>query len=172
MSLKRLSATALATTIVALALPAVASAAVSVSSSGGTVTITATNVNPTVTVNHRTSDFLISDAGGVTVGGGCDAPAGGQGRCDDSGITQITLTAQSAAGAVMNANAANVRSGVSILLQGGSGNDIFVSGHGNDTLHGGAGTDFLDGGSGTDVCNGDQNDSMVNCETTKVTYVW
>ncbi|WP_429809437.1 cadherin-like domain-containing protein [Ensifer sp. B1-9] len=41
-----------------------------------------------------------------------------------------------------------------LIITGGSGNDILVGGAGNDTLSGGGGNDWLIGGAGDDVLNG------------------
>jgi Ca2+-binding RTX toxin-like protein len=56
---------------------------------------------------------------------------------------------------------AQLRSGVSLFLLGGDGNDTLTGGGGNDVLSGGAGNDTLRGGKGADaLLGGDGDDTL------------
>jgi Ca2+-binding RTX toxin-like protein len=59
-------------------------------------------------------------------------------------------------------DAAGVDAGLmSLLLDGGDGDDILVGSNGNDTLLGGAGDDVLNGGPGLDVLDGGPGDNIL-----------
>jgi Ca2+-binding RTX toxin-like protein len=54
------------------------------------------------------------------------------------------------------------RANVSLVLQGGDGDDTITGGRGNDVLNGGAGNDVLDGGRGRDLLLGGDGDDTLS----------
>lgn len=155
--------------LAALTVAAVAHGAATVAVSGSTLTYTAAGGESNIPDIRRDpgapARYVIVETGTtLTAGAGCAADSATQVRCDDVGITSITVTlgdqddvggrlqASVTAPLTLNADAGND------TFTGGSGKDALNGGAGNDTLSGGSGNDTLKGGSENDVLNGDDGD--------------
>ncbi len=57
--------------------------------------------------------------------------------------------------------ASGLRGGITLVANGGDGNDVLIGSPGNDELHGGNGDDILIGGGGQDILDGGPGDNVV-----------
>jgi hypothetical protein len=147
---------------VALLAPAAAQAAagnVTVKSGSASYAAAPGVANHLVVTGSGSTVTFTDSAGSVTMGPGPACTAQG-GAVTCTGISTLKIDAGDGANFVDTSAVA-----LNTSVNGGPGDDVFITGAGNDNLNGTGGNDVLDGGLGTDVLTGGPGTDTVTYAT-------
>jgi Ca2+-binding RTX toxin-like protein len=136
--LHRIAVPVLAVLAAALALPASAAAS-TVSSDGTTVTVQAgAGERNDVAIAVVGSEVVLTDRAGATASLGCTQSSASEVRCPSATVTDLVVETGDLDDAIVNGTSLRAS------LDGGTGDDRFVSGARRDRISGGDGVDLVD----------------------------
>jgi Ca2+-binding RTX toxin-like protein len=166
------TAAAVVLALAALAAPAGAS---TLTKAAGTIVYNAGGGETNrLTVSRLGTDYVFAESGGVTIEEDCENGASAASvRCGAAGVTAIQIFLQDQMPGQIDVltidNSVAAAGQVSIVAEGGTGDDTLIGGNGPESLCGGPGDDTIDGGGGDDrldfPCTDPQEDQTPGADT-------